>query len=101
VTVLARHPTWSECPRCGRVFTADSGAAAHMTSGTSRTCRDPDKVREGGKRLVYDDVYGAWRWQTGDRPPARRTAPPRPQGRARRAGAAVPGVQGGGRDGGP
>jgi hypothetical protein len=72
VTVLAKHPTWSECPRCGRLFTSDRAFAAHMTTGTSRSCRDPARVRQGDQRLVEVSQGGmVWRWQTGDtrRPP--------------------------------
>jgi hypothetical protein len=94
LAVLARHPTWCECPVCGELFTSDAAFTAQMTSQTSRTCRGPARVQEGNRRLVFDQAYGAWRWQTGDRPPpARRTPPPRPGGRVRSAGAGVRGVK--------
>jgi hypothetical protein len=101
LAVLAAHPSWSQCPVCDRLFTADRAAAAHMTSGTSRTCRDPATVRWGRKRLAYDATYAAWRVQTGDRPPARRTPPPPRSGPSRTVvGAGRVGPEGGG-GGGP
>ena len=73
------HPTWSECVVCGAWFTSDSAFDAHMDSATSRTCHDPAAVEVAGRgRLVFDEVYGAWRWQAGDVPPARRQAPSPP-----------------------
>jgi hypothetical protein len=96
LAVLARHPLWAQCVVCGRLFTTDRGFAAHMTSPTSRTCRDPATVRQGRERLVYDPVYGACAGRPGTRrPPAehpRHGAEPvlgAPQGPAGRGEAAM------------
>jgi ribosomal protein L31 len=78
VRLLEVHPTWSQCTVCDRYFTSDSAFTAHLDSEVSRTCHDPATVRSGDRRLVHDDEYGAWRWQTGETPPARRKAPPPP-----------------------
>jgi hypothetical protein len=87
IEVHRRHPTWGECSVCGRFFASGGAFDAHMTSTTSRTCRDPATVRKGSKgdrRLVpiITDGIEVWRWQTGDRPPpAFRTPPSRPGSR--------------------
>jgi hypothetical protein len=82
--VHVRHPTWAYCTVCGEWFTSDAGFDRHMTSDTSRTCKHPSTVTSGNSRMIYDEVYGAWRWQSGDTPPYRKPGPPRGQGRSKK-----------------
>jgi hypothetical protein len=87
IKVHQRHPSWGECSVCGRFFASGRGFDAHMTSTTSRTCRDPAGIVHRNERLVPVTVDGVetWQWQTGDIPPAPRTPPPRRRGRPQTA----------------
>jgi hypothetical protein len=66
-SIHARHPNWCFCVSCGEWFTSDSAFDAHLGPIPEKgppKCKHPSEVRKnGGRRLVFDEKRGAWRWQ--------------------------------------
>jgi hypothetical protein len=66
---LTKHPSYARCAACGQCFTSDSAFDRHLGRVPSRgrpRCKRPEDVRDGARRLVYDQERAAWRWEDND-----------------------------------
>jgi hypothetical protein len=65
-TMWATHET-GMCPRCGEMFTSDSGFDAHLPPVGGNTCKDPASIVRSGVRMRRHNNpagYPVWSWES-------------------------------------